>query len=93
MAKRSGKKAGNFLGLDKTAWLLIGGGAGVLLYFVLMGKKTGIEPADEIIEGFGEGSGLTGTGKSYLPNVLSAEETSSMFGEDDEFGDTDVTVA
>jgi hypothetical protein len=92
MAKRS-KKSGSFLGLDKTAWLLLGGGAGVILYFVLLGKTTGIEPVDEIIEGFGEGSGWTGTGKGYLPDILPASETHAMFGDDDDYGDTDVTVA
>ena len=93
MAKRGGKKSGNFLGLDKTAWLLIGGGAGVVLYFTLIGRDTGIEPLDEFIQGFGEGSGWTGAGKSYLPDFLPPAEKQAMFGEDDDYGDTDITVA
>jgi hypothetical protein len=87
------KKSGSFFGLDKTAWLILGGGAGVILYFVLMGKTTGIEPVDEFIEGFEEGSGWKGAGKGYLPDLLSPAEKSAMFGEDDDYGDTDVTVA
>ena len=96
MAK--GHKGGSkgFLGfnLDKGAWMIVGLAGGVGLYLMLTGQSTGFRPYDDVVQGFGEGSGLEGAYKGRLPNLLSSDEKQAMFAdEDDDYGEMAVTVA
>jgi hypothetical protein len=86
---------GSFMGihLDKTTWLLVGLGGGIALYLMLLGRDTGIKPADMIIREVGNDIGLEGAGKGILPDFLTPEEKHSMFAEDGDYGDMDITVA
>jgi len=79
--------------LDKTAWLIVGLGGGIALYLMLLGRNTGIKPADMLIREVGNDLGLEGVGKGILPDFLTTEEKHSMFAEDGDYGDMDITVA
>jgi len=86
---------GSFMGihLDKTAWLVLGLGGGIALYLMLLGKDTGIKPADMLIRKVGDITDLEGAGKGILPDFLTPEEKQSMFAEDGDYGDMAMTVA
>ena len=86
---------GSFLGihLDKTAWLIVGGLGGVALYLMLLGSYTGIKPVDKTLHGIGNTVGIEGVGRGIIPDFLTPEEKQSMFAEDGDYGDMDITVA
>lgn len=86
---------GSFLGihLDKTAWLIVGGLGGVALYLMLLGRNTGIKPIDTSLRTIGNTIGIEEVGRGYIPDFLTPEEKQSMFAEDGDYGDMDITVA
>jgi hypothetical protein len=92
MSKHRSKRSNGFH-LDKTAWLVIGVGGGIALYLMLLGGYTGVKPLDAGLHGIGNTIGIEGVGKEYLPDFLTGEEKRAMFADDEDFGDTDVTVA
>ena len=55
----------------KDSWMVWGGGAVALLavYFILSGKYTNIEPADDLLRGVGNRLGVEGIGDEYLDDI------------------------